>query len=45
MAPAGEEYPEMTYTRGVQVLRSPDFFSGMEADGNVKVVGGDVAVL
>ena len=32
-------------TWGVQVLRYPDFFSGMEADRNVKVVGGDVAVL
>ena len=30
---------------GVQVLRYPIFFSGMEADRNVKVVGGDVAVL
>ena len=30
---------------GVHVLRSPNFFSGMEADRNVKVVGGDVAVL
>ena len=31
---------------GVQVLRSPNFFSrGMEADRNVKVVGGDVTVL
>ena len=33
-------------TWGVQVVRYPNFFfSGMEADGNVKVVGGDVAVL
>ena len=33
-------------TRSVHVLRSPNFFfSGMEADRNVKVVGGDVAVL
>ena len=32
-------------TWGVQVLRSPKFFSGMEADRNVKVVGGDMAVL
>ena len=32
-------------TWGVHVLRSPNFFSGMEADRNVKVVGGDVAVL
>ena len=33
-------------TWGVHVLRSPNFFSqGMEADGNVKVVRGDVAVL
>ena len=33
-------------TWGVQVLRSPNFFSqGMEADRNVKVVGGDVTVL
>ena len=31
---------------GIQVLRSPNFFSrGMEADRNMKVVGGDVAVL
>ena len=29
----------------VQVVRYPNFFSGMEADRNVKVVGGDVAVL
>ena len=34
------------FTWGVQVLRYPNFFSsGMEADRNVKVVGGDVAVL
>ena len=32
-------------TWGVQVLSYPNFFSGMEADRNVKVVGGDVAVL
>ena len=32
-------------TWGVHVLRSPNFFSGMEADRNVEVVGGDVAVL
>ena len=32
-------------TWGVQVVRYPIFFSGMEADRNVKVVGGDVAVL
>ena len=33
-------------TWGVHVLRSPNFFSrGMEADRNVKVVGGDEAVL
>ena len=33
-------------TWGVQVLRYPNFFfSGMEADRNVKVIGGDVAVL
>ena len=33
-------------TWGVQVRRYPNFFfSGMEADRNVKVVGGDVAVL
>ena len=32
-------------TWGVQVLRYPNFFSGMETDRNVKVVGGDVAVL
>ena len=30
---------------GVQVLRYPIFFSGMEADRNVKVVGGDVTVV
>ena len=35
----------LTYTWGVQVVRYPNFFSGMEADRNVKVVGGDVAVL
>ena len=34
------------YTWGVQVVRYPNFFSrGMEADRNVKVVGGDVAAL
>ena len=34
------------HTWGVHVLRSPNFFRrGMEADRNVKVVGGDVAVL
>ena len=33
------------YTWGVQVLRYPNFFSGMEADRNVKVVGGEVAIL
>ena len=33
------------YTWGVQVVRYPNFFSGMEAGRNVKVVGGDVAVL
>ena len=33
-------------TWDVQVVRYPNFFfSGMEADRNVKVVGGDVAVL
>ena len=32
-------------TWGVQVVRYPNFFSGMEADRNVKVVGGDVAAL
>ena len=33
-------------TWGVQVVRYPNFFfSGMEAGRNVKVVGGDVAVL
>ena len=33
-------------TWGVQVVRYPNFFfSGMEADRNVKVVGGDVVVL
>ena len=30
---------------GVQVVRYPIFSSGMEADRNVKVVGGHVAVL
>ena len=29
----------------VQVLRYPNFSSGMGADRNVKVAGGDVAVL
>ena len=33
------------FTWGVQALKYPNFFSGMEADRNVKVVGGDVAVL
>ena len=34
------------FTWGVQVVRYPNFFSrGMEANRNVKVVGGDVAVL
>ena len=33
------------FTWGVQVLGSPNFFLGMEADRNVKVVGGDVPVL
>ena len=33
------------FTWGVQVLRYPNFFSGMEADRNVIVIGGDVAVL
>ena len=33
------------HTWGVQVVRYPNFFSGMEADRNVKVVEGDVAVL
>ena len=38
--------PNHLFTRGVHVLRSPNFFSrGMEADRNVKVVGGDVTVL
>ena len=32
-------------TWGVQVVRYPNFFSRMEEDRNVKVVGGDVAVL
>ena len=37
---------EVQVTWGVQVVRYPNFFfSGMEADRNVKVVGGDVAVL
>ena len=36
---------ELLFTWGVHVLRYPNFFSGMEADRNVKVVGGDVAVL
>ena len=35
----------LSSTWGVQVLRYPNFFSGMEADRNVKVVAGDVAVL
>ena len=33
------------FTWGVQVLRPPNFFLGMEADRNLKVVAGDVAVL
>ena len=36
---------ESRVTWGIQVVRYPNFFSGMEADRNVKVVGGDVAVL
>ena len=41
-----EKLPCSPNTWGVQVLRYPNFFSrGMEADRNVKVVGGDVAVL
>jgi hypothetical protein len=32
-------------TWGVQVVRSPNFFSGMAVGRNVKVVGDDVAVL
>ena len=32
-------------TWGLQFVRFPNFFSVMEADRNVKVVGGDVAVL
>ena len=32
------------YTWGVQCLRSPNFFLGMEADRNVKV-GGDMVAL
>ena len=40
------QYLFLKCTWGVQVLRSPIFFfSGLEADRNVKVVGGDVAVL
>jgi hypothetical protein len=31
--------------RCIQVLRSPNFFSGMEAGRNVQVIGEDVAVL
>ena len=43
---AGLDVPETgSNTWGVQVVRYPNFFSGMEADRNVKVVGGDVAVL
>ena len=39
-------FDDGVFTWGVQVVRSPIFFSrGMEADRNVKVVGGDVAVL
>ena len=30
---------------GIHIVRSPNFFLGMEADRNVKVVGGDMAVL
>ena len=40
------EFFMVIFTWGVQVVRYPNFFlSGMEADRNVKVVGGDVAVL
>ena len=35
----------ISFTWGVQVVKSPNFFSGMEADRNMKVVGGDVTVL
>ena len=39
-------YCAIPITWGVQVVRYPNFFfSGMEADRNVKVVGGDVTVL
>ena len=36
---------DVGYTWCIQVLRSPNFFSGMYAGRNVKVVGDDVAVL
>ena len=41
-----ENWKHCSSSTYVQVLRSPIFFfSGMEADRNVKVVGGGVAVL
>ena len=30
---------------GIHIVRSPNFFLGMEADRSVKVVGGDMAFL
>ena len=45
LVPEGQIIVSTECTWDVQVLRYPIFFSGMEADRNVKVVGGDVAVL
>ena len=44
-AKADETLRKPCATWGVQVLRYPNIFSGMEADRNVKVVGGDATVL
>ena len=44
-ASCSSESPAVASTWGVQIVKYPIFFSGMEADRNVKVVGGDVAVL
>ena len=41
----GSQGTTCNITRGVQLLRFPNFFSGMGAVRNVKVVGGDLAVL
>jgi hypothetical protein len=40
-----QKFPVSTNKWCIQVLSSPNFFSGMEAGRNVKDVGDDVAVL